>query len=91
MFIKIKYWNVKKGEDEVIIYRDLDRETLYDALSMELMSCPPDEGDEIGKMLLTMNLNGRTEEIYFPWEEGEKVVEIYCMNDSGKTIDRYVY
>jgi len=99
MFVKIKTWNVDKGEDDTNIYKDLIQETLYDAVSIDSVSVPPDperkttaEGSMIGKMLFTLKLNSGIEEvIYVLWKDEKKVIEIYCMNNQGKTIDRYVY
>ncbi len=92
MFVKIKVWNVKKTEAMGVIYGDLERETLYDAVSIDSVPIPPDEGEKTGRMLFTLKLsNGVEEHIYVPWEDDNKVVEIYCENNQGKTIDTYIY
>lgn len=96
MFVKIKIWNVDKeetmGEDGTVIYKDLRQETLYDVMSVDSVPILPEEGKEIGKMLFTLKLSSGVEEVvYVPWEDNDEVVEIYCMNNRGKTIDKYVY
>lgn len=92
MFVKIKTWNVDKGEDDAILYKDLIQETLYDAVSVDSVPIPPEEGEETGRMRFVLKLSSGVEEvIYVPWEDEKRVVEIYCMNNVGKTVDRYVY
>ena len=93
MFIKIKEWKVKKGEDGTVIYDELIRETLYEADTASFESIPPDKEEDIGKTRLTITL-GNPEDgknLFFPWESKEKVTEIYCMSNEGKTVDRYIY
>ena len=93
MFIKIKNWKVRKGEDGTIIYNDLLDESLHDV--EKAVIAPLHEGLEDKDIVTHMNLEtvskGVTECITFPCEQDERVTEIFFMNDQGKTIDRYVY
>uniref|UniRef100_A0A6M3LH66 Uncharacterized protein n=1 Tax=viral metagenome TaxID=1070528 RepID=A0A6M3LH66_9ZZZZ len=92
MLVKIMYFNVKKAEDATVIYSSAIREKTYDVTSAELSSVPPEEGEEIGRMMLAMDVGKAEEEVEcFPWESPDTVTEVYYMNDKGKTIERYVY
>jgi len=92
MFVKIMYWNVRKGKDKTVIYGDLIREAIFNPISVLLESQPPCKSDEdIGSMLLTMVFDKTEKIICFPWETNDKVTEIYYMNENGKTIDKYIY
>ncbi len=92
MFVKIMWFNVKKGDDQTIIYSHVIKEKTHDVLSAELESAPPEEGKKVGQMILTLDKRAPEKEvIYFPWESPDKVTEVYYMNNEGKTIERYVY
>lgn len=97
MYVKIRWNKVKKKEDGTIIYCDLKSEIIYDARKVEMEVCPPEKKEMttkgmVGRMRLLIDIGTpEQEEIFFPWEQPNEVVEVYFMNEKGKTIDRYVY
>lgn len=91
MFVKVRKFNVRKGEDGTVIYGDLLEDTVYNPLSAKLESVPPEEGKDIGEMSLLMDFGRVSRVLHFPWEDKEFVTEVYYMNENGKTVERYVY
>lgn len=93
MFVKIKNWKVKKGEDQVVIYRELLDESIQQV--DKAIIAPLHEGledkDVVTHMSLTTCTAGIEDMISFPCESTDRVVDVYLMNDYGKTIDRYIY
>ena len=92
MFVKIKYFNVKKGNDKTVIYNDLNHEILYDCKRFSIGQAQEVDSNSPIMMLLTLDVGEQDERIIkFPAEQDREVTEIYIMNDIGKTIDRYIY
>lgn len=93
MFVKLKNWNVKKGNDGTIIYQELTDESLHDVEKAFISPNTESGYDEepITHMCLEMYSRGIRDIISFPIEQSNHVTEIYFMNSEGKTIDRYIY
>lgn len=92
MFVKIKYFTVRKGKDKTVIYNNLDREICYDCTRFSIGPEIPEPGKDVENIILTVDV-GRQDErtIEFPCEQETEITEIYIMNDRGKTIDKYIY
>jgi len=96
MFIKIRYSDVEKGKNKVVIKNRFVAEHLYDCNHFTLFpSREPREKDE-KEMNVSLEFNksgpeGWDRTISFPCESDTQVVEIFIMNEHGKTIDRYIY
>lgn len=102
MFVKIVYWKVEKekAENELrghkITNRILEVEHGYDVNHYSLFPTKEPEANEMN-LCLEFNKDGpdgwdRT--ISFPKnrsEEDNQVIEIYIMNNHGKTIQKYIY
>ena len=104
MLVKIIYWRVKKEEDGAVIYKDQEIEHIYDvnhyALSQSKTQEPLDVKKDRDRKEVEMNLflyfnktdsDGWDETITFPAEQEDQVVDIYIMNNQGRTVDRYSY
>ncbi len=97
MFVKIRYLKVKKDEKKVIVQSQMASEHIYDCNHMTLFPSqpvPPSVDETEMNLSLEFNKSGpagwdRT--ISFPCESDTEVVEIFLMNEHGKTIDRFVY
>lgn len=97
MFVKIRYLNVEKDERGVVTETTLKIEHLYDCNHFSLFPSkviPPAVDETEMNLSLEFNKSGpagwdRT--ISFPCESNTEVVEIYIMNEHGKTIDRFIY
>jgi len=97
VFVKIRYLDVKKDIKKVVRKSVLRAEHIYDCNHMALFPSKPEppEVDET-EMNLSLEFNksgpcGWDRTISFPCERDTQVVEIFCMNEHGKTVDRYVY
>ena len=95
MFVKIQYWEVKRNTDEVIVTNRLDVEHIYDVNHISLFTESVKEV-KTPEVHLTLEFNkdgpdGWDRTISFPEKQENQVVEIYVMNNHGKTIERYVY
>ena len=87
MFVKIQKWEVSKTEDKTVTYKQMERETVYHVSTFQLSSNPENQ-----EMIAEMTLDNGNNEVYcFPWEKDTEVIEVYYMNDSGKTIDHLIY
>ena len=104
MFVKIIYWEVEKDENKVVTKRDWKIEHVYDCNHASIFPSVPDgeKGikDQKPKYRTEMNLvlefnkdgpDGYERTITFPTESDTQVVDIFYMNNHGKTIERYVY
>ena len=97
MFIKIKYSDVEKSKEGKILKNLFRAEHLYDCNHFTLFPTkpvPPEVDETEMNVSLEFNKSGpcgwdRT--ISFPCESDTQVVEIFIMNEHGKTIDRYIY
>lgn len=97
MFVKIRYLEVEKDENKVVIKNRLKSEHIYDCNHMTLFpskSISPEVDEAEMNLSLEFNKSGpcgwdRT--ISFPCESDTEVLEIFLMNEHGKTIDRYIY
>ena len=96
MFIKIRYSDVKK-EEGMIVQNTFGAEHIYDCNHFALFpSKPIPPAVDVTEMNLVLEFNqgGPTNSdrtISFPCESETQVVEIFIMNEPGKTIDRYIY
>ncbi len=97
MFVKIRYLKVEKDEKKVIIKSNLAAEHLYDCNHFTLyptMPVPPEVDETEMNVSLEFNKSGPCgwdKTISFPCESKTTVVEIFIMNEHGRTVDRYVY
>jgi len=97
MFIKIRHSNVEKDENGVVIKNSLDAEHVYDCNHYALFpSKPVPPEKDITEMNLCLEFNksgpeGWDRTISFPCEGNNQCVEIFVMNEHGKTVDRMVY
>ena len=97
MFVKIRYSDVVKNEDGVIMKSTLNVEHLYDCNHFSLFPSKP-EPPAVDEVEMNLNLefnksgpDGWDRTISFPCESDTEVVEIFLMNEHGKTIDRFIY
>ncbi len=105
MFIKIKYLDVEKDQDGMVVKHIFKVEDLYECTHYALFPTTPpspEESDGNGlhsdekKMNLYLEFNksgpeGWDTTISFPCESDNQTVSIYVMNEHGKTIERYLY
>lgn len=97
MFVKIKYLNIVKNKEGVVTKSILNVEHLYDCNHFSLFPSkpiPPAVDETEMNLSLEFNKSGPVDwdrTISFPCESDSEVVEIYVMNEHGKTIDRFVY
>uniref|UniRef100_A0A6M3KSR4 Uncharacterized protein n=1 Tax=viral metagenome TaxID=1070528 RepID=A0A6M3KSR4_9ZZZZ len=96
MFIKIKYSDVEKKEG-MIVQNTFVAEHIYDCNHFTLFPTKPKLPEEPElEMNVSLEFNksgpeGWDRTISFPCESDTQVVEIFIMNEHGKTIDRYIY
>ena len=97
MFIKIRYVNIERNKNGVVITEQLDVEHVYDCNHFALFPIKPLSPE---LPITTMNLNlefnksgpeGWDRTISFPCEGKNQIIEVFIMNEHGKTIDRYIY
>lgn len=97
MFVKIRYSDVERDSDGCIIKDRFKVEHLYDCNHFSLFpSKPVPPAINETEMNLTLEFNtsgpaGWDRTISFPWESDSEIVEIFVMNEHGKTIDRFIY
>ena len=97
MFVKIRYTDVKKDENKVVIKNEMVAEHVYDCNHYSLFPIkPPGENADVVEMNLTIEFNksgpvGFDRTISFPCGSDTEITEIYVMNEHGKTIDRIIY
>ena len=94
MFVKIRYWNVKrKTEGGVPVTRELNREATYDCVKISVgPEIPEPPNVDVTRIILIMDVGEQDERILdIPVNSPTEETEIYLMNDEGKTIDKYIY
>jgi len=98
MFIKIRFSNVLvRADDGCVSKSELDCEHVYDCNHFALFPVKPVPPEvDVTEMHLVLEFNksgpeGWDRTISFPSEGRNQVVEIFIMNEHGKTIDRYIY
>jgi len=97
MFVKIRYYEVEKDSNKVVKENKITAEHIYDCNHMTLFpSKPIPPAVDETEMNLSLEFNksgpcGWDRTISFPCESDNQVVEIYLMNEHGKTIDRFIY
>uniref|UniRef100_A0A6M3IXM6 Uncharacterized protein n=1 Tax=viral metagenome TaxID=1070528 RepID=A0A6M3IXM6_9ZZZZ len=97
MFVKIRYLDVEKDERKAVIKNSITSEHVYDCNHYSLFPSKKEGGiDMSDEMNLSLEFNksgpcGWDRTISFPCESDTQVVEIFIMNEHGKTVDRYIY
>jgi len=97
MFVKIRYLDVEKDKEGYVVSTKFITEHLYDCNHFSLFPSKPilPAVDET-EMNLNLEFNksgpcGWDRTISFPCKSDSEVVEVFIMNEHGKTIDRYIY
>jgi len=98
MFVKIRYLKIRRDvgiTSEHPYFTDLDREIIYDCQRVSIGAIPPEPpNQDVEEMDLIMDVGGQDERtIVFPVnvDDPKEEVEIYIMNNNGKTVERYIY
>jgi len=99
MFVKIVYWRTREGSDRngSTRLREFDHEVIYDCQRVSIAPVKPEPPKvDVEEMCLIMDMEGSGQSewtVTFPINQEKKTeeVDIYVMNEAGKTIEHYSY